>query len=160
MNIVNAVPYGPDIKRLQEQWPVEALVEGLIIPHEELETALHCERHKSRFYTVIRAWCKRESREHDIFMAWEPKVGLKVLDPSRKLSHGNGKLHSGRKMMGRGFRVVSSVSKDRDRLDQVEQKLLDHITHFAAVIKNAFDDERKRLAVDLAPMKSLPKRPA
>ena len=153
--ICNGVPYGPDIKILQEAWPVPALIEGLVITHEQFAQALGYGWKSSRFYAVIRAWCHREYSEHGIFMAWEQKIGLRVLDPASKLLHGEGRIRGGLRRTKRGIKIVASV--DGSRLDEMGKKRLDHDRHIAAVLNDALDSAKKQLAIDLAPIKSLPR---
>jgi hypothetical protein len=47
---------------------------------------------------------------------------------------------------------------DRDRLDSIGQRRLDHQMHVASVMRSALDNARKDMAVSLAPVQSLPQR--
>jgi hypothetical protein len=79
------LPYGPEVKRLREMYPVPKLTEGLRIPHEQLEGILNEKRSTGRYYGVINSWITRERNENGIFICWEPSKGLKILNPAEIL---------------------------------------------------------------------------
>jgi hypothetical protein len=57
----------------------------------------------------------------------------------------------------RSIKIVALV--DGGRLDETGKKRLDHIKHVAFVLTEALTSAKTQLAIDLAPIKSLP-RPA
>jgi len=153
--VVNSIPYGPDIKLLQETWPVARLQLGFTIHYDEFSQVLGYDRHSSRFYSVIRSWCHLEDREHGIFMAWEPKIGLRVLGQSGKLMGAELKTARGCRAIRRGKRMIDSV--DTEQLDDLGKKRLDHDRHVLAVLYDHISSAQKQLASELAPIKSLPR---
>lgn len=151
----NGTPYGPDIKRLNEAFPVPALAEGLVIEHSRLEKVLGYKKGTSRYYGVIDSWINHQRAENSIVIAWELSVGLKVLNPAEILEYAEKRVRQKLTQTGRAIKMFGWV--DRDRLDAVGQKRLDHQARVARVLKESVDIARKQLAVELAPIQSLPK---
>lgn len=152
----SGLPYGPDIRRLDEAFPVSSLTEGRVIKHEELEAVLELKRTSSRYYAVVRSWISHCRNSDNIFLVWEPRVGLKVLPPAEVLDHAETKTRQKIRQTARAIRLFGWV--DRGRLDEVGQRRLDHQLRVAGAIKDSLDAAKKQLAVELAPAKSLPKR--
>lgn len=149
------LPYGPDIKRLRELFPATKLVEGLSIPHETLEGVLSQKRGTGRYYAVINSWIMRERNENGIFIVWEQTRGLKVLNPAELLNHAENRTRQKIKQTGKAVKMFAWV--DRDRLDDLGKQRLDHQARVASAIRDSLESARKQLAVDLAPIKSLPR---
>jgi hypothetical protein len=152
----NGIPYGPDLKRLDDYFPASELTEGRVIPVGELEAAISENRGTSRFYGVITAWRNRQRNDNGIYIKWEPRVGLKVLSPAEILGHAETLTRRGIRHTGRGIKTFGYV--DRERLDHVGQKRLDHQCRIITALKGSMDQANKQLAIDLAPVQSLPKR--
>lgn len=150
------IPYAPDIRRLSEAFPVPSLVEGLTIPHEKLEAVLDLKRGNSRYYGVVNAWIGHQKNENSIVIVWEPSEGLKVLNPAEILHHAETRTRQKSGQLNRAVKLFAWV--DRKRLDDTGQKRLDHQMRVAAVLAQAVSAAKKDLAVELAPVKSLPKR--
>lgn len=153
--IVIGMPYGPDIKRLQEQWPLTSLAEGTVIKHEDLAKALFIPKGSHRYYAVINAWIAKTKNENGIFIVWDQTIGIKVLSPAEILTFAEERTRQKIRQTGRAIRNFAWV--DRARLDEVGQQRLDHQVRVANVLKGAMESAKKELAVDLAPIKSLPK---
>lgn len=152
----NGVPYALDVKRLTERWPTNELNEGLVIPHEDLEAVLDFKSGSQRYYGVINSWMSQVRRETGIYMVWQPGDGVKVLNPSGVLSHAETRTRQKIKQTGRAMRIFSWVQ--RDRLDETGQQRLDHQVRVIQALKEATEKSARALAVELAPVQSLPKR--
>lgn len=149
------IPYGPDVQRLSEAFAVPSLVEGLMITHEELEKILELKRGNSRYYAVINSWISKQKNENSIIIVWESRVGLKVLDPASILNHAEVRTRQKAGQLNRAVKLFGWVR--RDRLDDTGQKRYDHQVRVAAVLAQAVTSAKKELAIELAPIKSLPK---
>lgn len=149
------LPYGPDVRLLSEEFPVAELKEGLIIPHERIEKAVRQKRGTSRYYGVVNSWIHKQKDEQGIFIVWEQQQGLRVLDPASLLAHAERKTREKVTGLVRAVRIFGWV--DRNRLDETGQRRLDHQARVASVIREAVESGKKQLAVELSPIKSLPK---
>jgi len=150
------VPYALDVKRLDEAFPVPSLVEGRVILHAEMEGALDMKRGAQRYYGVVNAWLSHARTSHGIFMAWEPGVGVKVLDPALILTHAETRTRQKIRQTGRAVGLYKWV--DRSRLNPLGQQRLDHQGRVIGALNDAMQLARKDLAVPLAPIRSLPRR--
>lgn len=149
------MPYGPDIKRLREAYPSNTLTEGLVMEHAALEGIIGAPKGSQRYYGVINSWRSEELNKNGIFMAWQPGDGLKVLSPSEILARGDSVTLQKIKQLGRATKIYAWVS--RDRLDEMGQKRLDHQLLKTGQIREAMNTARREMAIDLAPIKSLPR---
>ena len=150
------IPYGPDIKRLTEYFPVPDLKEGLVIKHEELEAILEAPRHSSRYYGVVNAWISKMKGENAIILTWQPSIGLKVLNPAEVLEHAETRTKQKSNQLRKATKWFGWV--DRNRLDETGKRRLDHQVIIAAKLAQQTRDAQKDLAIELAPIKSMPKR--
>lgn len=149
-------PYALDVKRLTEHWPVPELTEGRVIPHEELAGVLNIEAGTQRYYGVVNSWRKRMLKECGVFMVWEASAGVTVLPPAGVLHHAETRTRQKIRQTGKAIRTFAWV--DRERLDDTGKARLDHQMRVAAALQTATDAAKRQLAVELAPIKSLPKR--
>lgn len=150
------IPYGPDVKRLCEAFPVPALTEGLVIRHGQLEEVLGYKRGTGRYYGVIKSWIGRQQNENSIIVRWEPATGLRVLDPAGVLHRSESQVRQKISQTVRAVKLFAWV--DRKRLDENGQKRLDHQVQIVNRVTEALRSAKKDLAVEIAPVKSLPKR--
>lgn len=149
-----SIPFGPDIAKLNEALPISALAEGMIVTHDRLREILgHPD--KGRYYAVVNSWKALRKKSEGILMRWEKGQGLLVMDPATKLKDTEQHIHQKMRQTGRAVRELGWVN--RDRLDEIGRKRLDHHMLVAYEIKNALDAAGKKLAIELAPVKSLPK---
>jgi hypothetical protein len=149
------MPYGPDLRRLNEAIPLAELSEGKTFTHEQLEGIVNEKRGTGRYYAVLNSWMKQQKKSNGVLMRWQPSVGIVVQDPADKLKSVESRMHQKLKQTGRAAGEIIFV--DRSRLDETGQRRLDHETRRAHAIKDWADGERKQLAIELAPVKSLPK---
>lgn len=152
---LNGLPYGPDLRKLNEVFPVSKLTEGTIITYDELQQACGYQYGSSRFYALIKSWMGHQRDENRIFMIFESKTGVKVLDPAQIMEHGERRVRQKITQTGRAVRIFSWV--DRDRLDDVGKRRLDHQARVVSLLKDSLDTAKKQLAIELAPVKSLPR---
>lgn len=150
------LPYGPEFARLDEAFPVASLAEGAKVTHERLEGVLGVKRQSGRYYGVVNAWITRQRNQNGVFMVWELTVGLKVLNPAEILDFAETRTRQKIRQTRRAIKTFGYV--DRSRLDNVGQRRLDHQLRVAEAIKTSLDMAKRDLAVELAPVKSLPKR--
>jgi|GEM_PF-1568742 hypothetical protein len=151
----NGLPYSVDIAKLNDVFPVPTLTEGRTITHEEIEKVIGYKRGSPRYYGVVNSWISSQKHQNAIFMVWTPGMGVRVLDPSGILSHGETKIQQKIRQTRRAIKILPWVN--RDRLDPIGQKRLDHQVVAAAKLAEALNSGKKELSVDLAPVKSLPK---
>lgn len=153
---IGGMPYGPDIRRLADAFPLPSLKEGRIISHEELAGCLEpIARGSARYYAVVNAWISRQRNDNGVFIRWEHTRGIKVLDPSEVLETAETRTKQKARQLGKAVKTFGWV--DRSRLDQTGQKRYDHQIRVANALRESVDSARKELAVNLAPVRSLPR---
>lgn len=150
------IPYEPDVKRLNEMYQPSTLKEGRTITRDEISGVLQVPIGSQRFYGVLNSWIKQLRDHHGIYMRMIPSVGVKVLPPNEILEHGERMTHSKLRQASRAIKTFGYV--DRSRLDHIGQRRLDHQCWVAGVLKGAIATAQKQMAVELSPVKSLPKR--
>lgn len=151
--LVNGIPYGPDVRKLEETFPSPE--EDQIIKHEEFEKVIRTPAKTARFYGVINTWRRRLRTDRNIDTEWVQGVGVKILNPADRLKVSEGNIKQGIRHTGRAFRRLGVVP--RERLDSVGQARYDHAIQVASKLTIAGREAKKELAIDLAPVKSLPK---
>lgn len=151
--VVNGIPYGPDIRKLEEAYPNPE--EDQVFTHKELEALLRIEQKSQRYYGVINSWRRRLRNERNIDSEWVHGVGVKILNPADRLKVSEGNIKQGIRHTGRAFRRLAITP--RERLDAVGQQRYDHQLQVGAKLTAAMNDAKKELAIDLAPVRSLPK---
>jgi hypothetical protein len=151
--LVNGIPYGPDVRKLEEAFPSPD--EDQIIRHGELEALLKIPSKTSRYYGVVNGWRKKLRNDRNIDSEWIHGIGLKILNPADRLIESERNVKQGIRHTGRAFRRLAIVP--RDRLDAIGQARYDHAIGVAAKLTQAGRDAKRELAIDLAPVKSLPK---
>jgi len=149
------LPYGPDVNRLKEAFPVERLTEDTVITHEKLEAVVSESRGSQRYYGVINSWISQLKNSNGLFIIWEASIGIKVLNPAEILNVAEVRTRQKIKQTGKAIKTFGWV--DRSRLDTTGQKRLDHQLRVVAAVKESIDNARKQLSIDIAPVKSLPK---
>lgn len=149
-------PYGPDRRRLDEAFPVISLTEGRIILHSQLEEVLGMKRTASRYYALVNSWLSHKRGENGLVIRWESKVGLKVLDPAGVLDFAERRTRQKVKQTIKAVKTFAWV--DRARLDGTGQLRLDHQLRIVGAMKDGLEHAKKQLAIELAPVKSLPQR--
>lgn len=150
------LPFAPDVKRLEEAFPVDSLAEGRIIGHERLETIVQAKRGTGRYYGVINSWIHRLRNVNGVFVVWQQGDGIKVLNPAEILDHAELRTRQKIRQTGRAVKTFAWV--DRTRLDETGQRRLDHQMRIVGAMKDSLDQAKRQLAVELAPVHSLPKR--
>jgi hypothetical protein len=149
------VPYAVDVKRLLEAFPVPLLTEGLVIGHAQLQELIGAPKGGQRYYGVVNSWIAQMKSSNGIFIIWEPAIGLKVLGPAEILTFAETKTRQKIRQTGRAIGTLRWV--DRGRLDAMGQRRFDHERRATGILLDALQAARKDLAVDLAPIASLPK---
>jgi hypothetical protein len=151
--VVAGIPYGPDVRKLEEAFPNPE--EDQIIKSEEFEKIIRVEQKTARFYGVINAWRRRLRTDRNIDSEWVHGVGVKILNPADRLKVSEVNIKQGIRRTGRAFRRLAITP--RERLDAVGQQRYDHQLQVGAKLIQAGRDAKKELAIDLAPVRSLPK---
>lgn len=152
---LGAVPYQLDAQKLDEIFPPAELPEGKTISHEELERILGITAKTGRYYGVIDSWRAKLKNKMGIHVEWQPGRGLKVLNPAELLDHTEGQARTKGKQYARKLGAFRFVP--RERLDATGQARLDHCVVLAAKTREFVLGSVKELAIDLAPIKSLPR---
>jgi hypothetical protein len=151
--LVSGIPYGPDVRKLEEAFPNPE--EDQLIKSEEFEKIIRVEQKTSRFYGVINAWRRRLRADRNIDSEWIHGIGVKILNPADRLKVSEVNIKQGIRKTGRAFRRLAITP--RERLDTVGQQRYDHQLQVGARLTQAGRDAQKELAIDLAPVRSLPK---
>lgn len=151
--VVAGIPYGPDVRKLEEAFPNPE--EDQIIKSEKFEEIIRVEQKTQRFYGVINTWRRRLRTDRNIDSEWVPGVGVKILNPADRLTVSEQNIKHGIRKTGRAFRRLAITP--RERLDAVGQQRFDHQMQVGAKLVQAGRDAKRELAIDLAPVKSLPK---
>jgi len=149
----NGLPYGPQVKKMEEAFPSPE--ENKLLLHEDLEKLIGEKRGSQRYYGVINSWRKKIFNELGIDTAWMPGDGVKILPPEERLHASEFDFRIGLRKTKRAIRRLAATP--RDRLDEIGQRRYDHASIIMAKIKGEADRAQKQLAIDLAPVKSLPK---
>lgn len=147
------VPYGPQVKRLKDAYPKPE--EGLVLSHDELEELLNEERGSQRYYGVVNSWRSYLLKDLGIDSAWVQGEGLKILDPAERLKVGEDQFRHGLRKTKRAFKRTAIIP--RDRLDEIGKQRFDHQMKVMARMSTAAIEAKRELAIELAPVKSLPK---
>ena len=148
------VPYAVDVKRLLEAFPAPSLTEGRVITHSQLEAIVNATK-GARYYGVVNSWMAQMKNTCGIFIIWEPSVGIKILAPAEILNFAEIKTRQKIGQTGKAIKTLGFV--DRTRLDTIGQQRFDHEQRVFSVLHDALASTRKDLAVNLAPIRSLPK---
>lgn len=151
--VVSGIPYGPDIRKLEETYPNPE--EDQVIKHEDFETIIRTPQKTARYYGVINAWRRRLRADRNIDSEWIQGVGVRILNPADRLKVSEFNIKQGIRHTGRAFRRLAVTP--RERLDAVGQQRYDHQLTVGAKLIQAGREAKKELAIDLAPVKSLPK---
>jgi len=147
------VPYGPQVRRLEEAYPKPD--ENLMLTHEELEKLTGEQRGTPRYYRVVNSWRKKLFNELGIDSSWIWGEGIKILEPADRLHASETDFKTGLRKAKRAIRRLAATP--RDRLDAIGQQRYDHVSIVMAKMRAEADQAQRQLAVDLAPVKSLPK---
>lgn len=149
------VPYIVDVNRLIEAFPASELNEGRVIEHAELESIISEKQGSGRYYGVVNSWIASVRNTTGIYIIWEPSVGLKVLDPAQLLGHGEKRVKQKARQTRKAIKIYGYI--DAKRLDPVGRERYDHQTRVAAALDASLMASNKQMAIDLSPVKSLPK---
>ena len=149
------MPYGPDVKRLDEVFPLASLIEGRVIEHKDLGNVLRLKPGPGRYYAVVDAWRAKMEREYDLILLWKKGVGIYVALPHERFQHGKSKTMQHMRGVKRGIR--EALSTPRERLTEDGQRGFDHFARNAIVLKTALEEARKKFPIDVPVIKSLPK---
>jgi len=150
-----AVPYGPDIKKLEARFPVETLEEGMLIEHEILEAVINQKRGTSRYYGVVNSWRLRIRNQTAVFITWEMGKGLVVLPPHGVQGHAEAKTRQKIRQTARAIALFKWV--DRSRLNDIGQRRFDHQTRLLELMRQQMETTKRQIAIELVPVRSLPK---
>jgi hypothetical protein len=147
------LPYGPQVKKLEEAYPRPE--EDSVISHEDFVALVSETKGTQRYYGVINSWRKKLFNELGIDTAWLPGDGIKILPPADRLKVSEGDFKTGLRKAKRAVRRLAATP--RERLDDIGRKRYDHTAIVMAKVSSVADEARKQLAIDLAPVKSLPR---
>src|SRR5580765_6333138 len=74
------LPYGPELRRLDDAFPLPQ--EGEVLRYEQIEEVLQHGRTESRFKTVLYAWRRSLWRSRNIDTEALAGIGIKILEPA------------------------------------------------------------------------------
>ena len=149
-------PYKLDADRISEAYPVSRLIEGLVIEHSELDKILDEKRDARRYRNVVISWMKQQYNQNGLNIFYEPKIGLKVLDPGQMQHYAENKYRQKSGQLGKAAKLAGRV--DRSRLDSVGQARSDHFCRVVAAQEMLRRAALKEIAIPLNPIQSLPRR--
>lgn len=147
------IPYGPQVNRLKDKFPKPE--EGTVFTHGELEGIISEPIGTQRYYGVVNSWRTYLLHDLGIDSAWLPGEGLKILNPAERLKVGEDQFRQGLRKTRRAFRRTAIIP--RERLDDLGRQRFDHQMKVMAKLSTAAVEAGRGLAIDLAPVKSLPK---
>lgn len=147
------VPYGPQVRDLEAAFPRPE--EDSLILHERLEEIIREAPGTQRYYGVVNSWRSKLFNELGIDTDWIQGEGLKILTPADRLSTGERNFKSKWRGVKRAIRRTAATP--RERLNEIGQQRYDHNLMAMAKLKAAGDLTQKQIAIDLAPVKSLPR---
>jgi len=150
---LSGIPYGPQVNKLKDKYPKPE--EDMLISHDELEGIINEKRDRQRYTGIITSWRKYLLNSLGIDSEWMRGEGLKILNPADRLNVGENNFKQGIRKTRRAFRRTALVP--RDRLNDEGRQRFDHHMIIMAKLGTAAIEARKGLAVELAPVKSLPK---
>lgn len=148
-------PYALDVARLIETFPAPTLEEGVVIEHAAFEGTIDCKRGTGRYYGVVNAWIRKMKQAYRIHIVWARTVGVKVLDPAGLAERGETVFRQKCTQTCKAAHIIDDVP--RERLDQVGQMRLDHLSRVMRFADTAMIKAKSDLAVELGPIHSLPK---
>lgn len=149
------VPYQVDAKKLDESYPVPSLVEGRVISREEVSGVLGIECGSQRYYGVVNHWRNRLRNECGIHADYDVGEGIRILNPAELFTRTENRIRSKGKQFVRKVNDLRWV--ESARLEPAARQRFDHQVIHAAKIKDAVLGGLKGMAIDLAPIKCLPK---
>lgn len=147
------LPYSPQVRKLEDLYPKPE--EDTLFTHEDLERVIAEKHGTQRYYGVINSWRKKLFNELGIDSSWIPAQGLRILSPADRLHVSESDFKTGLRRTKKAIRRLAATP--RDRLDAVGQQRYDHASIVMAKIKGEANSAQKQLAIDLAPVRSLPK---
>ena len=149
----SGLPYEPQSQKLKDAYPLPE--EGMLISHDDLEKLVNEKVQTQRYYGICNSWRRYLFNSLGIDTAWIPGDGIKVLSPAERLKAGETDYHVGARKTKRGVRRTAATP--RDRLDTIGQQRFDHDMIVMSRTVASLNQDRKELAVELAPVKSLPR---
>lgn len=108
-SFVGGVPTDLDIKKLRDEYPIENMKYGDVIPYSDVEELLQVKKRSYRFQTVTNRWRKTILRETNIIIGTVPSIGFKILNDSEKVNLSGDKLKRAAKSMRTSMIVASKV---------------------------------------------------
>jgi hypothetical protein len=103
----------------------------------------------------VNSWIRQNRVANNIYMRWEHSVGVIVMNPEEILKHFETGFRQGGRLLRRRIRRVDWVP--RERLNEIGQARFDHDARVVDAVDRALRQGAKQIAIELAPVKSLPK---
>ena len=129
---LGGLPTAPDVKRLRERFPDNALRVGQIVDYADVEATLGCARHTYRFKTVTNRWRKLVEKESGVIIGAMAGKGFAVLDDHQKLDASGAKPRSAARAARRSYVLAGHI--DRKNLTDEERGRLDHQGRVSAAV--------------------------
>lgn len=117
------VPTDIEVRRLQDEFPKEALSHGTVITHDKVSELVNTSPRTNRYRAITLRWRKQTERDCGIIIGCIPE-GFKVLDDHEKVSLSSSKLKTSGRMARRSYIVASRV--DVNALTEQEKIVYDH----------------------------------
>lgn len=127
--IIGGVPYGPDIKKLEETFPASSLTIGRTIQKDEFASTIHEEWGTNRCMGVWAAFKKRMLSDHGVVLKPEGEA-IRVLDDNDRVDAVRGKLKTAARHVIGANRIGATV--DRKKLDEDRARSLEVAERAAA----------------------------
>lgn len=118
------LPTEPDVKRLRESFPPDAMRPGQIITYEEVSEIIASPYPSSRFDCVTGRWKRNLEKETNIILGTKPGEAFVVLSEPEKVELAGRRLREGGRKARRAWVVAQRT--DRAALSQEQIKALDH----------------------------------
>src|SRR5262245_45786503 len=105
------IPYAPDIKRLDEAFPMPE--EGDTLSYEQLAFVLKLEKESTRFRSILTSWRRGLLRSRNIDTEAVARVGIKVLAPDERSKVREKDITNKARLLGRQRYKYALIPRER-----------------------------------------------
>lgn len=123
------LPTEPDIKKLRDAFPDDALEPGRIIEYSDVAKVIGESVGSNRFKTITSRWRRLvENETGSIVIGTEPGQGFKILEEHEKLNLSGNKLMTAARCARRSYQVTGRVTvknlseEDRNRMLTLQKR--------------------------------------
>lgn len=145
LTVSQGMPTAVDVRKLRAAF--DSRKEGQLIGYDEINEVLRVAKDTHRWRSVVQAWRRQLYRERNELLIAETGKGFVVASPSERIHFSASKYKSGLRFVRRAGDV--SGSTDRDRLNEEEKKICDHLVTTTATLKTVANTQARNLRLNL-----------